>query len=231
MNGEKYIRFDKRRGTYSVRISGYGKGKEVFNSPAKDFDDAIRIRNEFLINTYGNLDFLSKLRYPEKIKGNRYVLSDDGTYYKVYTANEKYCFLIDSDDYDRVSKITWYKLGKYISSRNHGQLHRFLLFATDRKYEVDHINLDTFDNRKKNLRKATHRENCYNRRKRIDKKSSKYKGVFFISKTGKYYAELKCEDGIFRSKPYEKEKDAAIAYNKMAEEHHGKYANSNLIQD
>ena len=64
MNGEKYIRFDKRRGTYSVRISGYGNGNEVFHSRADSFEDAIKIRNEFLIENYGNLDYLEKLRYP-----------------------------------------------------------------------------------------------------------------------------------------------------------------------
>ena len=229
MNGEKYIRFDKRRGTYSVRISGYGNGNEVFHSRADSFEDAIRIRNEFLISTYGNLDYLKKARYPERIKENRYEISGDGTYYTFYTCDEKHAFKVSTEDFEKVSKYTWYYSSRYITSKNMGMLHRYLLDAP-KEMEVDHINLDKMDNRRGNLRIATHAENCRNRGKRRDKRRSNYKGVYFIN--GKYNAEIKDSNGkVHRMCGFETEEEAAQKYNEMAVIYHGEFANLNKIHN
>lgn len=73
---------------------------------------------------------------------------------------------------------------------------------------VDHINHNTLDNRKENLRAISHQDNMLNRLP--DKNSSsKYKGVQWYDRIGKFVA-------YFRKKHigyFDKEDDAALAYN------------------
>ena len=52
---------------------------------------------------------------------------------------------------------------------------------------LDHINGDTMDNRKINLRPCDHQQNCMNRKRRVDNTS----GVAGVTvRNGKYIAEL-----------------------------------------
>jgi hypothetical protein len=81
---------------------------------------------------------------------------------------------IDSEDLERVSQHNWYaatnrnsKNGnrQYISTRIGGKtvyLHRFIMNAP-KGQDVDHINHDTLDNRKDNLRIVSPQENNCNR--------------------------------------------------------------------
>ena len=75
---------------------------------------------------------------------------------------------IDINDVDRVSKFHWiaYKhhSGKYYYIRNSKglALHRYIM-NTPKELAVDHINRDTLDNRKCNLRNVTVLENNNNR--------------------------------------------------------------------
>lgn len=77
--------------------------------------------------------------------------------------------LVDYEDFDRVSQYKWYaaKRGKsYYPARSSKEgfvyLHRFVLNAQE-GHNVDHINGDTLDNRRENLRFATQQQNTYNR--------------------------------------------------------------------
>src|SRR3990167_1728218 len=79
---------------------------------------------------------------------------------------------LDDDDFDRVANY-----GKWCASKDRGKfyfhkritkttkitLHRFLMGFPQRKY-VDHINGDTLDNRKENLRVCTNGANLRNTR-------------------------------------------------------------------
>lgn len=65
-------------------------------------------------------------------------------------------------------------------------LHRWLLDVTDTAQQVDHMNGDTLDNCRDNLRIVTHQENCLNRSKYRNNKSG-HPGVFKL-KTGGYRA-------------------------------------------
>jgi len=74
--------------------------------------------------------------------------------------------LIDLEDVERVRKHKWSLNDKgYVRCRVRGKtvyLHRFLLGAEPGQ-EVDHINLNKLDNRKRNLRFCEHVQNCWNR--------------------------------------------------------------------
>lgn len=67
-------------------------------------------------------------------------------------------------------------------------MHRLILMAPD-SFTVDHINHDTLDNRRENLRLASQSEQNQNRK--ITKGKSKYKGVYLRSDFLKWVAQIK----------------------------------------
>ena len=90
---------------------------------------------------------------------------------------------------------------------------------------VDHINGNGLDNRRSNLRICTPSQNSLNRKPHRNS-SSRYRGVSFNKKSGKYVAQI-----IFNRKNrylgiYENEIDAAIAYENAARELHGDFFRS-----
>ena len=88
------------------------------------------------------------------------VLTDD-------KQNEMARVLIDLDDVDRVKEHRWsLKDNGYVRTVYNGAttyLHRFVLSAGNNGLDVDHINHNKLDNRKKNLRVCTRSENAYNK--------------------------------------------------------------------
>ena len=145
--------------------------------------------------------------------------------------------LVDDDDYDRLSKYKWCALkhhtGKYYAARTDVannrktvRMHRFIMgICYDNELVADHINHDTLDNRKSNLRICTKKENAKNRSSSKES-ASKYLGVHiceggFVARVGggnqrKYLGYFKCEI------------EAAKAYDIAAKEMHGEFANLNF---
>lgn len=73
---------------------------------------------------------------------------------------------VDDSDYDWLSKYKWCasNVGRriYAVSTIHGRkvyMHRLILRARNRQHQVDHINWDTLDNRRINLRRCTCAQN------------------------------------------------------------------------
>lgn len=150
--------------------------------------------------------------------------------------------IVDDEDYDSLSKFNWSvnqtKERKYavrITTKNYKQtavmMHRTVMNPPE-KMVVDHINRDSLDNRKENLRICTRKENSVNRC--ASKGSmSKYLGVSKDKDkdNGKkrWRARLQNGDKNFTSKRFYTEEEAALAYNEMAIMHHGKFASLNII--
>lgn len=107
-------------------------------------------------------------------------------------------FIIDAEDVPRVSKRHWYKKAdqNYILSdtKENGKLvrrirlHRFLMGLEDDDGRiVDHINRNSMDCRKANMRIATQSQNCLNRSIRRDNST----GFIGVQKSaGKYAARI-----------------------------------------
>lgn len=95
--------------------------------------------------------------------------------------------LIDAEDVDRIKQHYWSKDGdsRYVRSYTaNTSLHKYV-YGKDIK--LDHINGDTMDNRKSNLRPCNHQQNCMNRKRRTDNTSG-VTGV--MERNGKYIADL-----------------------------------------
>lgn len=143
-------------------------------------------------------------------------------------------FLVDAEDVPRLKALKWTlqvhrgRVYCCASIRRSGAvlLHRFV---TSFEYEmVDHINNDPKDNRKKNLRPATHAENMRNTGPQKNNKLG-IKGVRWRERHRKYEASIWHKNksnfiGLYASK-----EEAARAYNEKARELFGEFAGLNKI--
>lgn len=93
-------------------------------------------------------------------------------------------FLVDKDDFDRFKSFIWWNNGDgYAKHRKLGYLHRVICPQYKR---VDHINRNTFDNRKENLREG-HWINILNTEKR------KKPLAVRKNRQGKWYGSVRVE--------------------------------------
>ena len=140
--------------------------------------------------------------------------------------------LIDAEDLPMLSGHTWYQHCGYARARgSDGEIHlSHLILPCPDGYEVDHINRNKLDNRKENLRIVTRSENCANRGS-FSFSSSKYKGVHWSKKSGRWEAAIKKDGKQMYLGSFDDEIAAASAYNHFARELWGEYAVLNDIEE
>ena len=143
--------------------------------------------------------------------------------------------LVDPEDYERLSKYKWHAIkskNTFYASRSihlgknkwkHIKMHREIIDPPDYLF-VDHVNHTGYDNRKANLRTATHRQNSYNRIHFRKNQSSKYKGVSFNKRKKKWIAQIRYNSKHKFIGYFDNEIEAAKAYDKAAKIHHGEFA-------
>lgn len=136
----------------------------------------------------------TKLKYPtyqsctchaNEIQGTPYEAID---HVALFTDSNNKNFIVDIEEAEKVSKYTWsvytttngkeYVRCSYLNTT----LHRFLLDPKDNEV-VDHINGNTLDNCKNNLRVCTHTQNMQNQKLR----SNNTTGVKGVTKCGRRY--------------------------------------------
>jgi hypothetical protein len=130
--------------------------------------------------------------------------------------------------------IQWYAMrGEYINKKQYQiYMHRVILERIlGRKLEkgeqVDHINCDGLDNRRLNLRLATHKDNIHNQRPYKSLKSSQYKGVSWITEKRKWKSQIRINDIPTHLGYFDNEEMARDCYNKKAKELYGEFAYAN----
>jgi|SRR5690606_2442750 len=134
---------------------------------------------------------------------------------------------VDNEDFDKVKSICWRVTKEgYGRSTVFGELSRYIMEAPENMH-VDHINHDTLDNRRSNLRLCTRSDNQCNRK--VSRGSSKYKGVWWSTKHEKWVSDITKNGKKRRVGTFTSEEEAAEAYNKAALELHGEFAYLNTI--
>lgn len=145
-----------------------------------------------------------------------------------------YVAIVDDADYDAVVAIgPWVasvqKGARLVyairSSRGDGPilLHRFLTGWP----LTDHINNDGLDNRRSNLRPATHAQNMWNQRPNRNTASG-FKGVHQSNRSGRWRARLRKGDADYHLGYYDTAREAALAYDEAARRLFGEFARPNF---
>lgn len=147
--------------------------------------------------------------------------------------------LIDEQDYERVSQYNWSATKHhdrwYVHRTAHGQakkkifLHRFILDAPE-GLVVDHINGDSLDNRRSNLRLCSSSENGMNRGK-TKLNTSGFKGIYLNKQTGRWVARIGINGRHIHLGTFDSREVAATVYDEAAQFCHREFAKTNLSPD
>ena len=144
---------------------------------------------------------------------------------------------IDDEDYELVKNYKWradwsfgmqafYARAYFIvinEKYKHIRMHRLILGVTDPKIQVDHINHNTLDNRRSNLRICTASENQYNAGKRKDSTSG-YKNVIWHKGAKKWIARITVSKKRLHLGLFSTPEEAYKAYCEAAIRYHGEFA-------
>jgi len=122
---------------------------------------------------------------------------------------------IDKDIYEKIKYYSWYKSKrKSVESRINWKLiklHRHIMWEIDwydiRDKVIDHINWDTLDNRRCNLRICTQQENVCNM-KVSSRNKIWIKNIYFYPKKWHYLVQVMYKWKIYWNKIFRKLKDA-----------------------
>lgn len=156
--------------------------------------------------------------------------------------------LIDDNDFEIVNKYSWWAsedkktkglfyiktvIGRSRKVKGSGKqlrLHRLIMNVTNPSQIVDHINGNTLDNRKCNLRITDSTGNARNTsiRKKKDK-TIKYKGIY-KRLNGKFQSIIRVNGKNITIGTFNTQKEAAEAYNNAALKYHKEFARLNELE-
>lgn len=130
--------------------------------------------------------------------------------------------IVDDSYFKVISATKWQLHSKgYATAQGKLLMHRIVMNAK-KGQEVDHINLNKLDNRKKNLRFVTHQQNCMNR-KIYRSNILKLKGVMMEKRTGKFYAQICVDKKRIHLGTFDCRFEASSAYKKAAKKYFKKF--------
>jgi hypothetical protein len=226
---------------FDMNLENFGlvtKNSDGFNHRCKVCQ---KIHNKSSYNKYKNGESGTNGKPYIPRKGfNEYIVKDDCAV--IYIKNQKgetYESYIDIDDLDKLIKLnySWHLFWstttksyyvktteRYVeeSGRKYSRtiyLHRYLLNAPEELY-IDHLNHNTLDNRKSNLKIVTNIENHENRRFRPNINSSTgVKNVTYAKREKKYIVQFWVNGSNLRIGKFDNLEDAK----KLAEENYQKY--------
>lgn len=203
------IAFSKQSNKYTVQIISNGK-KHYFGS-YENIEDALRIRNikkEEILNN-------EKEEKERKLKETEIKRNEKGECIIEHFNRKKERVgesIVDEEIYYELMKYKWSLTNKvYSHARVNGKnvlLSRHIMNCCDSKYFVDHINGNTFDNQRSNLRIVTPQQNNLNK-KSAKNSSSKFTGVQWNKQSGKWMATITLNGKAKYLGSFDNELDAA----------------------
>lgn len=142
--------------------------------------------------------------------------------------------LLYNRDYERVKNYTWgvnsqgyARHSTTIKRKDHTiLLHRFIM-KCPKGMEIDHKNGNRLDNRRSNLRIATHIENCQNSAK-TSRNTSGYKGVVFIKDKQRWRASITSNGKTIYLGQFKNPRAAGRKYDEAAKVLFGQFARFNF---
>lgn len=155
--------------------------------------------------------------------------------------NKTFDCIIDDEDFDLVKDYNWFMgnggRGYAIANVNKGNntwttlsMSRLIMNASPGSI-VDHINHNTIDNRKSNLRICSRRENSLNRLA-DNNKIAKYKGVTIEGGGGNAKefarARIRVNGKLIHLGCFDTQELAAVAYDSAAKKYFGEFASTNF---
>jgi hypothetical protein len=147
--------------------------------------------------------------------------------------------IVDDEDFEYLNQWKWHasKLGNKFYAQRHNNLlitknikilmHRNIM-KPKKGFVIDHIDGNTLNNKKNNLRICTHAENMRNSKMPINNTSG-FKGVSYVKKNNTYMSSIRFNDKKIYLGLFINPIDAAKAYNAAAVKYHGEFANLNKI--
>lgn len=159
----------------------------------------------------------------------------DNPLFKRIQLTKGYFTLVDIDIYEKIKDIKWYvcesKGYNYAQTSKKSKktwLSHFIM-NPPKCMLVDHINHDTLDNRRENLRICTKKENQQNYHLPVNNTSG-YKGVCLRKLTGKWLCQIKNNGRFIYLGYFDNKIDAAKVYDKKAKELFGEFACLNTYE-
>lgn len=135
---------------------------------------------------------------------------------------------VDDDDYALLSVRQWYATlaGDVWYARHYGSgyMHRVITGAADGQY-VDHIDMDTLNNTRGNLRVVSNAQNQWNRGP-YKSNASGLKGVCYCRSTGRWRSEIQADGKRLFLGRFDSKESAYAAYCQAAKKMHGAFARS-----
>lgn len=138
--------------------------------------------------------------------------------------------IIDADMADEIDQYRWHynprgyacrtqRVGpRHLNGKLHIWMHRVIAgLDVDDPRQVDHMNRNTLDNRRANLRPVTHAHNARNQAGRAG--TSQYRGVFWDTRAGKWRAQARLNYRSIHVGFYVDEHEAAAAVLRFWDEH------------
>jgi hypothetical protein len=177
----------------------------------------------------------------KRMQFNDHIIEGDITRVKTVYKKRVIWAIIDTEDLPRLIDFRhhwharWSKHGKafYLqcntrkgNERKMIVLSRFLLNYNDGKLKVDHIDHDTLNNRKKNLRLSENKQNTKHRTRRNSNNKSGYRNVSWIE--GWYRIQLQINGKNTRlPEKFDDVHKAGKFAEKMRKKYYGEYAGKN----
>lgn len=161
--------------------------------------------------------------------GHCFKIVREGDHYRYICASGE-SFIFDYEDYNAIERYQWHIVNRvdgygYVarrSGKNYIYLTHDLLGVSSETF-VDHVNGDTLDERRTNLRIASVHENTCNQKLRKDS-SSGYKGVHYIQRRRKYEATIQSNHKKYHLGYFDNPEDGARAYDEAARFYFGEFA-------